>query len=430
MAWSPQQDSALLAIRRWLEAKEWASNPSRQIFRLFGYAGTGKTSLARQIAEDHNGPVAFAAFTGKAASVLREKGCADATTIHRLIYQPVDRSREGVRAAESDVQGAEARIQAAREAGDAEQERIASEVLERARRRLIDERKSADRPDFARRQESLIDLVDLVIVDECSMVDGKMGNDLLSFGRPVLVLGDPAQLPPIGGGGFFTENVQPDVMLTEVHRQAQDSPVLRMATDVREGRTLALGDYGMGSSVIPVSETRRDPSIVTRADQLICGKNATRARSNARMRELHGRNGSAMPLDGDKLICLQNNHNLGLLNGELHRQCGDAEVLGDSQTIDLSLLPWEVDPASEDAVPMQVTAHIAPFIGKDLAELGGSRRWNNLFDYGYAITCHKAQGSQWDRLVVIDESFVFRADSRRWLYTAIARAAESVVVVR
>ncbi len=92
----------------------------------------------------------------------------------------------------------------------------------------------------------------LVIIDECSMVDEELGKDLLSFGTKVLVLGDPAQLPPIQGGGFFTA-AEPDAMLTEVHRQAQDDPIVRMSMDIREGRELEIGRHGE-SEVVRRSE--------------------------------------------------------------------------------------------------------------------------------------------------------------------------------
>src|SRR5947207_14034319 len=80
----------------------------------------------------------------------------------------------------------------------------------------------------------------LIVIDECSMVDAELGRDLLSFGAPLLVLGDPAQLPPIQGGGFFT-NAEPDAMLTEIHRQALNDPIVRLSMDVREGRALEIG---------------------------------------------------------------------------------------------------------------------------------------------------------------------------------------------
>src|ERR1700741_4879039 len=90
---TPHQDSALKAVADWLKAKP-GSNGTPQIFRLFGYAGTGKTTLARHLAQDVDGDVAFAAFTGKGALVMRAKGCRDPTTIHSLIYRPRDRDEE------------------------------------------------------------------------------------------------------------------------------------------------------------------------------------------------------------------------------------------------------------------------------------------------------------------------------------------------
>ena len=185
-AYAPQQDAALKAI-----AALAARRADPQVFRLFGYAGTGKTTLARRIAEDVDGTVVYGAFTGKAASVMRQKGCHDAATIHSLIY----------------------RTKEAEEGG----------------------------PTFTLNRSGPAAKADLIIIDECSMVDSDLGNDLLSFERPVLVLGDPAQLPPVRGGGFFTE-AEPDVMLTEVHRQAKDDPIVRMAMTMREGGRLDLRD--------------------------------------------------------------------------------------------------------------------------------------------------------------------------------------------
>ena len=194
MTWSPQQDAALKAVADWLRRGE------TPLFRLFGYAGTGKTTLARNIAEGVDGDVAFGAYTGKAALVLRSKGCADASTIHSMIY----RSRE------SDENG----------------------------------------PQFVLNRQSPASKADLIVIDECSMVDEELGRDLLSFGQPVLVLGDPAQLPPVKGGGFFTEG-EPDVMLTEVHRQAKDNPIIHLSMMVREGGRLATGSYGLAWLVRP-----------------------------------------------------------------------------------------------------------------------------------------------------------------------------------
>jgi len=194
---TPHQDSALKAVADWLKAKP-GQNGTPPVFRLFGYAGTGKTTLARHIAEGVDGEVKFAAFTGKAALVMRAKGCAGASTIHSLIYR-------------------------ARESGE-------------------------ETPEFELWNDSPAAKAALIVIDECSMVDAELGRDLMSFGVPVLVRGDPAQLPPIAGGGFFTD-AEPDAMLTEVHRQAQGDPIVRLSMQVRAGERLVPGDYGATSVV-------------------------------------------------------------------------------------------------------------------------------------------------------------------------------------
>ena len=132
-------------------------------------------------------------------------------------------------------------------------------------------------PTFSLNRQSPISKAKLVVIDECSMVDEQLGRDLLSFGTPVLVLGDPAQLPPISGGGFFTEH-EPDHLLTEIHRQARDNPIIRLALDVREGREFMHGDYGT-AQVIDKSEVTQD--LVLGADQVLVGTNRTRKRYNS-----------------------------------------------------------------------------------------------------------------------------------------------------
>ncbi|RUV26237.1 ATP-dependent RecD-like DNA helicase, partial [Mesorhizobium sp. M5C.F.Ca.IN.020.32.2.1] len=158
MEFSPQQDDALKAVATWLKTGK------PQLFRLFGFAGTGKTTLARYFAEHVDGQVQFAAFTGKAAQVLRSKGAVNARTIHSLIYRPKG------------------------------EETVADEVTG----------KTSMSPTFSLNRQSPISRAKLVVIDECSMVDEQLGRDLMSFGTPILVLGDPGQLPPISGGGFFT----------------------------------------------------------------------------------------------------------------------------------------------------------------------------------------------------------------------------------
>src|SRR5262244_1016548 len=208
---TPHQDSALKAVADWLKAKP-GKNGTPPVFRLFGYAGTGKTTLARHIADGVDGEVKFAAFTGKAALVMRNKGCDGASTIHSLIYR-------------------------ARESG-------------------------VEQPSFELWDDAPASKAKLIVIDECSMVDAEMGRDLLSFECPLLVLGDPAQLPPIQGAGFFTEGA-PDAMLTEVHRQAQDDPIVRLSMDIRAGKRLTPGTFG---ETMIVTRAALDPQRVLNAD--------------------------------------------------------------------------------------------------------------------------------------------------------------------
>jgi exodeoxyribonuclease-5 len=225
--WSPQQDNALRAVGRWLRAKPGRGAP--QIFRLFGYAGTGKTTLARHLAMDVD-PVFFGSYTGKAAHVLRRKGCTGAQTIHSMIYR-----------------------------------------LQRA-----DE--TTGEPQFVLDECAPARHAGLIVIDEVSMVDEELARDLMSFGRPILVLGDPAQLPPVKGHGFFIA-APPDVLLTEVHRQARESAIIRLATDIREERPIAR----QGSADATVIGRREVTDLMRlSADQILVGRNVTPARHQRR----------------------------------------------------------------------------------------------------------------------------------------------------
>lgn len=375
MKLSPQQEDALDRVAEWLKAR------NQPVFRLFGYAGTGKTTLARYFAEGLDGQVQFAAFTGKAAQVLRSKGARNARTIHSLIYRP--RGEETVEDAETGT----ARVS----------------------------------PAFSLNRQSPVAKAKLIIVDECSMVDEALGRDLLSFGTPVLVLGDPGQLPPVSGGGFFTE-AEPDFLLTEIHRQARDNPIIDLALKVREGEEIAFGDYG-AARVISRHEVDRDA--VLAADQVLVGTNRTRRRYNTRLRELKGFEG-ATPISGDKLVCLRNDPAKGLLNGSLWQvMTSSRETV--KPGVNLIVRP-EDDDLDRGAAKIKLLK--AAFEEPDTEIPWQTRKRYDDFDFGYALTVHKAQGSQWNDVMLFDESFAFRDTRERWLYTAITRAAERLTVVR
>ena len=361
--WSPEQTRALDEVGRWLKKR----GRGDQVFRLFGYAGTGKTTLARHVAEGVEGNVLFAAYTGKAALVMQSRGCENARTIHSLIYRP-------------------------------------KEV-------------ESEEPSFVLNGDSEAADAKLIVIDECSMVDEELGRDLLSFGRPVLVLGDPAQLPPVKGGGYFTE-AEPDVMLSEVHRQAAGDPIVRLSMIVREGGRPTLGDFGT-TRVIRRDDI--DSAAVLSADQVLVGMNRTRRLYNRRIRQLLNRK-STTPEPGDKLVCLRNDRTKGLLNGGVWRVQTATGVRNGK--LRMSVVP------DEDQARKPQRIGVAPVFFESEDEIPFSLRKNSdEFDYGYALTVHKAQGSQWDEVVLFDESFAFREHRSRWLYTGVTRASKRLTLV-
>ena len=446
-AFSPEQDAALKAVADWMKEKPGRGR-APLIFRLFGYAGTGKTTLAKHIAENADGKVLFAAFTGKAAMVMRSKGCHGATTIHSLIYRPLESSTEtpsfelwdGAPASEAKliiidecsmvdaelgrdlmsfgvpvlVLGDPAQLPPIQGGGyftETEPDAMLTEVHRQARE------SGEEVPEFVLWDEAPASEAKLIIIDECSMVDAELGRDLMSFGVPVLVLGDPAQLPPIQGGGFFTE-AEPDAMLTEVHRQAFDNPIVRLSMDVRAGERPQPGAYG-DTQVVRRDEL--DPQRVLEADQVLVGRNNTRRAYNTRMRERRGFEG-AFPSAGDKLVCLRNNRKKGLFNGSLWsvKQAPTTR----KQILKMRLLP-------EDFGSRTVSVSVRPecFTGAIEKLDWQQRKRYEEFDFGYVLTVHKSQGSQWDDVVLFDESFAFPDSRERWLYTGITRAAQKLTLV-
>lgn len=409
MHWSPQQDAALIAVSRFL------NDPDQQVFYLAGYAGTGKTTLAKHLAEGVSGLVLFMAYTGKAAYVLRKKGCSNATTMHSHMYVPKDKSKERLRELEAALAQVWERVRA-QTSGDVNISNHPDVV--KAKAAVEEEKKNLARPIFSLNTESAIKQAALCVVDECSMVGQRMGEDLLSYGRKVLVLGDPAQLPPIAEGGYFTSR-EPDFLLTDIHRQARDNPIIELARIVREGGRLSVGNYG-SSRVL--DRRAVSPELVLAADQILVGKNATRRAINHRMRSLLGRDTSQYPTEGDKLVCLRNNHEIGLLNGAIWNTLNSYD---NGEFLDLVI---KQDPEDGD-LELGVQAWKNHFHRDFQAVPWWDRAEAEEFDYGYALTVHKAQGSQWNNVLLFDEWYN-RDTRQQWLYTAITRAAETVTIVQ
>jgi exodeoxyribonuclease-5 len=193
-----------------------------------------------------------------------------------------------------------------------------------------------------------------------------------------------------------------------------------MSMEVREGRRLQFGTYG-DSRVITRAQVGQ--KVALGADQLLCGTNRTRRGTNAKIRKLHGR-GGAFPVIGDKLVCLRNNKEKQLMNGGLWsvKDVGEPDTHG---VIEMNVLSLD-NPLID--YPVGITVPIEFFYGNEDTLDWGKRRDFDEFDYSYALTVHKSQGSQWDDVLVFDESRVFRDEARNHLYTAITRAAERVTV--
>lgn len=361
---------------------DWYGEKGRNEFYLAGYAGVGKSTIANFAIEELRErygikKVRTAAYTGKAASVLRKKGNPAAQTIHSLIYIPKLDKKTG------------------------ELSFILSE-----------ESDAAD--------------ADLIVLDECSMIDDRMAGDLRSFGKKILVMGDPGQLPPINGQGAFTRS-EPDVFLHEIHRQAADSPILELATLARKGERLPLGYSKAGIEVLPL--TKETQERVYRQDtQPICGLNRVRWTYTQRIRARLGFEGFR-PIPGERLICCRNNHKVGIFNGGMGKlaEISDVEARGGEGyclSVDMEDLPKRVEDLVTD--PHLFANH---FSKGQSEKIPGNKPMLNEFDWGYIITAHKAQGSQWENVTVVDDSVAFRENRDRWLYTAVTRAETGLSVL-
>lgn len=431
---------------------DWFNNRAedQQVYRVFGYAGTGKSTLVNYaIAElglegeaeesvakesassrkrQRNSPVPkvlFGTFTGKAAYVLRKKG-VPCRTIHSLIYSVSEATEEEIKAAKEKLAALEQLA-----LGLAGLERTLADAQIQARRTEIKEMR---KPHFHLNTESDVRDCKLLVLDEVSMVGPEMAADVLSFGKPVLVLGDPGQLPPIRGEGAFTE-AKPDVMLTEIHRQAAESAIIRLATMARQGRWIP---YGRHDDLV-WKMSRRDvgPEHLLRGGQVICGRNATRLDLNNAMRWAAGFGGD-LPTDPvEKVICLKNDHAQGLING-MFLSLDHIEYAGASR-FRATIKDEEgnqiggVDTAGK---PKHLFCYSGHFLDhRRLDPERHERDWKlkkNLVEatFGYAITCHKSQGSSWENVIVWDDGLGrTEEDRRRWLYTALTRAESGLVIL-
>lgn len=351
---------------------------------IAGYAGTGKSTLVSHIVDALNiysDEVCYVAFTGKASMVLREKGCSNSMTAHKLLYH-------------------------SKEKPDGTFEHVPRKYLECNYK--------------------------LIVVDEVSMIPVDMWELLLSHNIHVIALGDPGQLPPIDGESEILSH--PHVFLDEVVRQAQDSEIIRLSMDIRNG--VPLKPY-KGREVVIVSKKQLNDRYFSGADQIIAAKNMTRNDINHKVRKImFGDDVPNYPVAGEKAICLKNywnkvnTHGDPLINGMIGRLSGikfDHDVFKYGDIMHASFSVGD-DCFSDLFMDYKLFAESKQTINSDnWIEFRGIDK-PMLFDYAYCVTCHKSQGSEWDKVLVFNE-YMKSTDHKRWLYTAATRAKKKLIIV-
>jgi exodeoxyribonuclease-5 len=351
---SEDQAEAVSSIERFLRAPR--SSLNRPYFTLHGLAGTGKTTILAQLARKTPGAL-LCAFTGKAASVLRKKVGLSVSTIHSAIYN---------------FKG------------------LVEDEFEKGKMNPIFENKDEPLPDH------------VIYLDESSMVGGYIARDLLNTGARIVACGDPGQLPPVRDSQFF---MNADVLLEKIHRQALDSPIIRQAHQIRNE-----GSYEDDGAFRVISFAQ--PEDIVGADIVLCWRNTTRRKLNKRKRDLLGLTGLLRA--GEPVMCLKNDHRLGLYNGAIYELDRDVdpqdpaiwlklenrEILVETATIEDQDPKFEEHRYDEDYLP---------------------------FAPAYASTVHKAQGSEYPSVLVFDEA---EKDWGTFMYTAVTRAVERCTVVR
>ena len=377
-----------------------ARHKSREKYTVIsGYAGTGKSTLVRFIIDAldvDEDKVAYATYTGKAAEVLRKKGNPNAMTLHRLLYDSIPRQGGG----------------------------------------------------FIRIPKKQLDY-DIVVVDEVSMVPKTMVDMLLAHRIYILFLGDPGQLPQIDKKEAHNLLDHPHVFLDEVMRQAAESEIIQLTMKIRNGEDIP---FMHGKEVIVVPKAELVTGHLTWADIIICATNKTRHNMNRQKRELLGYSGVLQT--GERIIVKRNywedcdEDGNALVNGTVGTVANPYEsfvripsyVKNDRRDLPLigciftpdggkSFDTFEIDKdyllKEEPCVDWRVSYQLGklkPKIGDILPKQA---------TYGYALTCHAAQGSEFDKVLVIEESFPFdKTEHARWLYTAVSRSAEKCVLVR
>jgi exodeoxyribonuclease V len=384
---SEDKKTVLKQILHWQEFQ----TDKQPYLTIGGYAGTGKTTLIavlRRLLYKKNPKtkVAFAAFTGKAARVLKNYleefdllyKQDSIGTIHSLIYSVVENEQQEI-------------------------------IAWRRKDRLK---------------------TDLIIIDEASMIDQKIWADLLSYQIPILAVGDHGQLPPVHG--YFNLMKEPMLRLETIHRQEHNNPIIDLSILARTKGYIPVGSYGAKVKKL----LKSDPDTAELIDNhlqmanqetlIVCGYNNTRLKLNQYLRSIKGFE-DEQPQAGDRVMCLRNNHQKQIFNGML----GTVERIRrvDDKFYELKVNFDDQNFAYEGLVVAKQfnSGKTISFNNQDRQLLKKA----DLFDFAYALTVHKAQGSQASKVIIFEERFKQMTDEdwRRWLYTAITRAEEELIIV-
>lgn len=412
LRWSADQDRALLEIKAWLKSSVSAA----PLFKLWGCAGTGKSTLLAFLARDIPGAVVLTP-TNKAAAVQRAKGI-EAQTIHSYCYNFEGTEVECLRQKISMLAQTPARNRD-------ELDRLKAQL-----QKLIDEAtRRGLRPTGAQYfyERAPGELPSLLIIDEASMVCEEHAARILSFGVKVLAIGDPFQLPPVGDRTAPFVSGSPDAMLNMIHRQAAGSPIIHASQQIREyGLCSFRSEENENGAINVIYGEAPDEALLV--EQIIVGRHITRVPLNRRARALRGFSGET-PMIGERLVNKKNSFDdRRLCNGEIltvQESLGvEVESFGERR--------WKgraQRDGSGEVIAVRADLEMLAISAGAEGTADSSANGCDDLHYGYAITCHAAQGSQWDDVLVVDESPCFREHRARWLYTAITRAVRNLTII-
>ena len=412
---SEQQESALRKVNDWLkEIEAHGVRSENQVFRLFGYAGTGKSTILKYISDTMGMAALFVSFTGKAVAVLRRKGIPNADTIHSVLYKPrsvID--EEDIRARIGELNN---EIEELSKEEDTNEEEL--QMLHKALRTL----EESVGPQFSLSVSDRLRRASIIVVDECSMVSSQIGMDLINLGKPILAVGDPFQLPPVRGVSYFTRLQEPDVFLQEVHRQARDSGVISLATHIRQGLNWRSFPFTSYDDLALVKEGQHNLEAgLFQNHQYLVGRHKLRKRINSTIRRVN-EYFDEVPEQGEKLIVTENNKIKGMMNGSTWI------VNKVRRTTPLHVM---LDLVSEDGSRLEEDVRCPRIVLEGRRnEYIGDRTTDVLAEWGYAITVHKAQGSEWNSVTLFAGDSLGEGEAeQRWLYTGVTRASTTLEMI-